>query len=122
MTFDDYNRFCGTLPHAHRVIQWGDAHVWKVSSKVFAIAGWQTGPLPFITFKCSGMSYTMLEDQPGLRPAPYLASRGMKWIQRTDASTMNDETLKDYLRESHRLASLNLPKGEQKRLGLNQGS
>jgi predicted DNA-binding protein (MmcQ/YjbR family) len=120
MTLDDYNAFCATLPHANRVIQWGDSHVWKVSSKLFAVAATQTGNAPFITFKCSPMSYDMLQDQPGLRPAPYLASRGMKWIQRMDRSSMNDQTLRDYLRESHRLASLNLTKTEQRQLGLNQ--
>ena len=121
MTFDSFDAYCATLPHAHRVIQWGDSHVWKVGSKLFAIASRQDVPHPFVTFKCSPMSYEMLQDQPGLRPAPYLASRGMKWIQRTDATSMDDVTLQDYLRESYRLASLNLPKAEQKRLGLNQG-
>jgi predicted DNA-binding protein (MmcQ/YjbR family) len=32
---------------------------------------------------------------------------------------MDDGALKDYLRESHRLASLNLPKKVQRELGLN---
>ena len=48
----------------------------------------------------------ILKDQPGLRPAPYLASRGMKWIQRQTEESMDDEALKDYIRESHRLVSL----------------
>jgi predicted DNA-binding protein (MmcQ/YjbR family) len=124
VTLDDYNAFCATLSHTHHVIQWGDAHVWKVGegkvAKVFAIAGWSSGAIPFVTFKCSPMSFDILKDQPGLRPAPYLASRGMKWIQRTGDETMDNAALRDYLRESYRLASLNLPKGAQKRLGLNQ--
>jgi predicted DNA-binding protein (MmcQ/YjbR family) len=120
MNLDDYDSFCSSLPHTHRVIQWGDSHVWKVSRKVFAIAFIEIDRPPFITFKCSPMSYDMLQDQPGLRPAPYLASRGMKWIQRMDNSSMDDAGLKIYLKESHRLASLNLPKSEQKLLGLNQ--
>jgi predicted DNA-binding protein (MmcQ/YjbR family) len=120
MTLDEYNAFCAKLPHTHRVIQWGDAHVWKISSKVFAVAGWQTGSIPFITFKCSAMSYALLKDQPGLRPAPYLASRGMSWIQCTSNASLDDDGLKIYIKESHRLASLNLPKAEQKKLGLNQ--
>jgi hypothetical protein len=43
----------------------------------------------------------------------------MLWIQRTSSESMNDAALKDYLRESHRLASLNLPKKTQRALGLN---
>jgi predicted DNA-binding protein (MmcQ/YjbR family) len=66
------------------------------------------------------MSYAMLKDQPGLRPAPYLASRGMTWIQRTSGESLDDDGLKAYLKESYRLASLNLTKAEQKKLGLNQ--
>ncbi len=122
MSRDDYNTFCASLPHAHHVVQWGGADVWKVgegkASKVFAVSGWSEGAVPFVTFKCSPMSFDMLQEQPGLRPAPYLASRGLKWIQRTSNASMDDETLRDYLRESHRLAAQNLSKAEQKRLDL----
>ena len=107
------------LPHATHVVQWGGAHVWKVGGKVFAVAGWNAGEALAVTFKCSQMSFNLLKEQDGLRPAPYLASRGMLWIQRTSSKSMNDAALKDYLRESHRLASLNLPKKTQRALGLN---
>ena len=49
------------------------------------------------------MAFEVLKDQPGLRPAPYLASRGMKWIQRQTGASMDARALRDYLRESHRL-------------------
>jgi predicted DNA-binding protein (MmcQ/YjbR family) len=117
MTLDGYNAFCATLPHATHVVQWGGAHVWKVGSKVFAIAGW--GDDLSVTFKCSRFSFDLLREQRGLRPAPYLASRGMSWIQRTSAESMDDAALCDYIRESHRLASLNLTKKVQQELGLN---
>ncbi|MFY0610165.1 MAG: MmcQ/YjbR family DNA-binding protein [Hyphomicrobiaceae bacterium] len=121
MTLDDYNAFCGKLAHTSHVVQWGNANVWKVAGKVFAIGGWQDeGEALHVTFKVSDMSYDLLKEQPGCRPAPYLASRGMKWIQRTDASSMSDSDLLDYLRESYRLVSLGLTKKKQKELGLNQ--
>jgi predicted DNA-binding protein (MmcQ/YjbR family) len=116
-----YNSFCVSLPHATHVVQWGGAHVWKVGGKVFAIAGWSDGEVLAVTFKCSPLSFDLLKGQKGLRPAPYLASRGMSWIQRTSAASMDDKALKDYLRESHRLAALNLPKKIQQELGLNSG-
>src|SRR6516162_4109982 len=82
MTYEEYNAFCGGLPATTYVVQWGGSHVWKVGGKVFAIGGWHNGEAePGITFKVSDIAYEMLKDQPGLRPAPYLASRGMKWIQ-----------------------------------------
>lgn len=120
MTLAQYNAVCRALPHATHVVQWGGAHVWKVGGKVFAVAGWSEGGELAVTFKCSPMSFDLLRELPGLRPAPYLASRGMKWIQRTSAVSMDDAALKDYLRESWRLASLNLPKKRQTQLGLNQ--
>ncbi|MGL4489520.1 MAG: MmcQ/YjbR family DNA-binding protein [Rhizobiaceae bacterium] len=123
MTLEEYNAFCASLAHTAHVVQWGGAHVWKVGGpggKVFAVGGWSDEPLPYVTFKCSPISFEMLKEQPGLRPAPYLASRGMLWIQRYSDESMGDLALKDYLRESHRLASLNLPKSLQKTFGLNQ--
>lgn len=121
MTLDEYNTFCGRLAHTSHVVQWGDASVWKVAGKVFAIGGWQDEDEQLhVTFKVSEMSYDLLRDQPGCRPAPYLAARGMKWIQRTDATSINDEDLLNYITESYRLVSLGLSKKKQKELGLNE--
>jgi predicted DNA-binding protein (MmcQ/YjbR family) len=120
MTLDGYNRFCRSLPHTAHVVQWGDAHVWKVGGekgKVFAIASRWEGPSLDITFKTSQMSFELLKDKPGIWPAPYLASRGLLWLQRYSAETLDDAALKDYLKESHRLAALNLPKRLQRELG-----
>lgn len=118
ITLEEYDAFCASLPAAERVIQWGGSHVWKVGGeKVFAIAGWSDGAYPFVTFKCSPQSFEIMKTQPGLRPAPYLASRGMKWIQMTSEETLSLDDLKAYLRESHRLASQNLTKKRQRELG-----
>jgi predicted DNA-binding protein (MmcQ/YjbR family) len=121
MNITAFNRFCKSLPHTAHVVQWGGAHVWKVGGpkgKMFAIA-WDMGAnVLHITFKCSKMSYDILREQQGLRPAPYLASRGMPWIQRVDDTAMDDAALKDYLRESHRLAAQNLTKKLRLELGL----
>lgn len=132
MTLDAYNTFCASLPHATHVVQWGGAHVWKVGGKVFAIAGEQdthhaeTAPVSanrkvralHVTFKVSPLAYDMLKDEPGLRPAPYLASRGMTWIQHMNQTSMKDAALKKYLKESHRLVALGLPKKMQHSLSL----
>ena len=121
MTLDGYNAFCGSVPHTAHVVQWDDAHVWKVGGpkgKVFAIASRWEGPSLDITFKASPLSFDLLKDRPGMRPAPYLASRGLLWLQRRNAETLDDAALCDYLRESHRLAAQNLPKRMQRELGL----
>lgn len=115
-----FNRFCKSLPHATHVVQWGGADVWKVGPKVFAIASWHDGALSGITFKVSDLAYEILRDAPGLRPAPYLASRGMKWIQHYAEPGLSDQDLKSYLEESHRIVSRGLTRKMQKDLGLNQ--
>ncbi|HIP79896.1 MAG TPA: MmcQ/YjbR family DNA-binding protein, partial [Kiloniellaceae bacterium] len=74
MTYEEFNAFCKALPATTYVVQWGGSHVWKVGGKVFAVGGWADGA-PAYTFKTSPLSYEILQDQPGLRPAPYLASR-----------------------------------------------
>lgn len=118
MTLDEYNSFCALLPHTTHVVQWGGSQVWKVGGKVFAIGGWNKGTTLAVTFKCSPMSFDLLKENPGIRPAPYLASRGMSWLQRFDATSMDDATLRDYLRESHRIVAQGLPRKVRNGLGL----
>ncbi len=108
-----FNRYCASLPHSTYVVQWGGAHVWKIGGKVFAIGGWLDGDVLGVTFKCSPLSFQLLKEQEGCRPAPYLASRGLKWIQRTSAATMDDKSLKIYLKESYRLVLSGLSKKRQ---------
>ena len=117
MTYKEYNAYCKSLPATTYVMQWGGSHVWKVGGKVFAIGGWDDGSKAHITFKVSPIAYEMLKDKRGCRPAPYLASRGMKWIQRRTGETMDDEALKDYVRASHGLIFHALPKRVRSELG-----
>lgn len=118
MTRDDYNAFCASLPATSHVVQWGNSDVWKVGGKVFAICGWSEGDLPGITFKVSQIAYEMLRDRPGLRPAPYLASRGMSWIQRHGLPGLSDADLRDYLAQSHALVVAGLTGKARRELGL----
>jgi predicted DNA-binding protein (MmcQ/YjbR family) len=120
MDYDDYNNFCRSLPATTYVVQWGNSHVWKVGGKVFAIGGMGKADKPAFTFKVSDLNFDVLSGQPGFRPAPYLASRGMKWIQQYDVPESEIEELKYYLTESHRIVSLGLTKKKQKELDLNQ--
>jgi predicted DNA-binding protein (MmcQ/YjbR family) len=118
MTREQYDAFCGGLPSVTHVVQWGDASVWKVGGKVFAIGGWSSSSEFAVTFKCSPTSFAVLKDLPGLRPAPYLASRGLTWVQRTDRRTLGDEELKDYLRHSYARVIAGLPGKARRGLGV----
>jgi predicted DNA-binding protein (MmcQ/YjbR family) len=117
MNYRKFNAFCRGLTATTYVMQWGGSHVWKVGGKVFAIGGWQDDE-PSFTFKVSEISYEMLKDMPGLRPAPYLASRGMSWIQHYAKPGLSDGELKDYIRQSHRIVACGLSKKKQRELGL----
>ena len=127
MVPDAFNAFCANLPATSHVVQWGGADVWKVGeppkAKVFAIAGWgesrhgEAGKFA-VSFKVSPMAFEILRDHPDCRPAPYLASRGMKWIQYCRDQVMSDSELLDLICDSHRLVAAGLPKKTQRALGL----
>jgi predicted DNA-binding protein (MmcQ/YjbR family) len=116
MNLKTYNKFCGSLPHTTSVIQWGEATVWKIGGKVFVMGREEDGEM-VCSFKVSEMSYDILKEQPGCQPAPYLASRGMKWIQRYSAETLSDDDLKAYIEASYQLVASGLTKKLQRELG-----
>jgi predicted DNA-binding protein (MmcQ/YjbR family) len=120
MTREEFDSYCGALAHTTHVIQWGEASVWKIGGKVFAIGGWSDPGAFAVAFKCSETSFAVLKDLPGLRPAPYLASRGLSWVQRTDARTLSDADLLEYLARSYALVGAGLPRRTQRELGLIQ--
>jgi predicted DNA-binding protein (MmcQ/YjbR family) len=62
------------------------------------------------------MSFEMLKGEPGMRPAPYLASRGFTWLQWFDSQTLDDQALREYVRQSHAMVLAGLSK--KKRLAL----
>jgi len=117
MTYDEFNAFCRALPATTHVVQWGGSQVWKVCGKVFAIGGWQEDE-PSFTFKVSEISFQILKEQPGLRPAPYLASRGLKWIQHHAKPGLSDGELREYIARSHAMIAQALPKKKRIELGL----
>ena len=117
MTFEKYNEFCRGLPATTHVVQWRGAHVWKVGGKVFVIGHWDDDE-PRITFKVSDIAYEILRVRPGLRPAPYFASRGMKWIQHYAKPGLSGAELRDYIRQSHTIVSQGLSKRRRTEPGL----
>jgi predicted DNA-binding protein (MmcQ/YjbR family) len=110
MTPKEFNAVCASFPHSTHVVQFGGADVWKIGGKIFAAMWDGPGKNAGVTFKPTPMGYEVLSTQPGLRPAPYLASRGIKWIQRFSDKSMSDEDLKIYLKQSYMLVLEGLPK------------
>ncbi|MDF1726712.1 MAG: MmcQ/YjbR family DNA-binding protein [Sulfitobacter sp.] len=117
MTRDELTAFCAAQPLATHVVQWGNADVYKVGGKVFAIVGMgNTGTS--VTFKASELAFEILSDSPGLRPAPYMASRGLKWIQQYDEPGLSDASLQDHIRASYEMVVAGLTRKKRAELGL----
>ena len=114
---DDFDTYCASLIATTHVVQWGNADVWKVGDKVFAICGWNEGRDAF-TFKVGDIAFEVLGDAPGVRPAPYLASRGMKWLQVYEEDAMSEASLREHIEESYRLVAAKLTKKKRAEIGL----
>src|SRR5208282_3710269 len=120
MTYDEYNDFCRAFPAATYVMQWGGHHVWKVGGKVFCIGG-GSQECPAFSFKASKIAFMLLPERPGFRPAPYLASRGLKWIQAT-AAEVEAQELRELIQNSYHLVVAALSGKKRRELGLEKHS
>jgi predicted DNA-binding protein (MmcQ/YjbR family) len=117
MDRDQFDSYCRTLTSSSHVVQWGNASVWKVGGKIFAICPtWGEGGHDKFSFKCSDLSYRILWEQPGIIPAPYLARA--KWVSVQEPGAMSDDDLKAYIKEAHAIIARKLPKKLQRDLGL----
>jgi len=87
---------------------------------MFAVGRWDNDE-PAITFKVSEVAYEILKQSPGLRPAPYLASRGTTWLQLFGKSCLPDDDIRQYIRTSYVIISNTRPKRHQGRKVLDQG-
>lgn len=117
MTRDEFDAFCSQLKATTHVVQWGDASVWKVGGKVFAIAPACAPEANVqISFKCSPSLYDILQELDAFHPAPYLA-RG-NWIQTKDPDFVDDDELKDHITQSYQIIAAKLTKAQKKELGL----
>ena len=118
MNPDAFNAFCASLPVTTHVVQWRGSDVWKVGGKVFAIASRRGEQIVGITFKVSDIGWEVLRDADGYRPAPHLASRGMKWIQAFGEALPPAEELQGHLAASHAIVAAGLTKKARTELGL----
>lgn len=117
MNRGEYNTFCATFPAATHVVQWGNSDIWKVGGKLFAVCGWNNGA-DAITFKVTDIAFEILPEMEGIRPAPYLASRGMKWLQHYAQPGLSDLELQNHIGYSYDMVVAKLTKKLRLELGL----
>lgn len=117
LTRDEFDDFCQKLPGTSHVVQWGNASVWKVGGKIFAIMpDREDGGMAAISFKASDIAFEALPaENPGVVPAPYLAR--VKWLQVREGA-MDNNDIRDYITHAHKLVGAKLTKKMQRELGL----
>lgn len=114
---DTFEAYLKSLPAVEIVHQWGNASVGKIGGKIFAILSrWTEDDSPAIGFKCSEMSFEMLPELKGVRPARYLARAG--WVQVIEDAELSEDDVRAYIIEAHKIIGAKLPKRVQAELGL----
>lgn len=117
MTRAELDDYCAGLKSTTHVVQWGNASVWKVGGKIFAIcSNWGEGKHTKISFKCSNLAYEVLTQMPGIIPAPYLARA--KWVQVETAEGMSDQNIKDHIDAAYEIIAAKLTKAQRATLGI----
>ena len=108
-----FEAFVLSLPAATLVRQWRDDSVAKVGGKIFCLLDRDPGE---VWLKVSDMSYDLMTEMDGIRPAPYFARAG--WVAISQRSALTDAELRAYITEAHRLVALRLSKKLRTALGL----
>ncbi|OEJ68107.1 MmcQ/YjbR family DNA-binding protein [Magnetovibrio blakemorei] len=120
-----FDAFCASLRSVTHVVQWGGSSVWKVGGKIFAICSTWGKPAgddaatdsgDKISFKCSDLSYSILCEQKGIIPAPYLARA--KWVQIQDQTALSETEICSYIEDAHALIAAKLTRVKRTELGL----
>ena len=110
MSTERVRTICLNFPDATEQIQWGDDLVFKVSGKMFAVAGLD-GAANVLAFKCTPEEFALLTEREGIVPAPYLARA--YWVSLTKFDILSPAELAERLRESYDLVVAALPKARR---------
>lgn len=106
-----FSTFAGSLPGAMLNEQWGSL-VAKIGGKVFCLRGEETGE---VVFKVSELTFAVLSELDGIGQAFYFAKG--QWV-RVLPGALEEDDLRAYLRESHRLIAAKLTKKARAELGI----
>ncbi len=111
---DPLYELCRSLPGVTEDVKWGDNLVFSVGMKMFAVFNVPAGE-PF-SFKVDPDAFGLLTQQPGIRPASYLAKHS--WIAIDSRRTLPREVVEDLLHEAHAIVAAKLPKRLREELGI----
>ena len=111
---DPLYELCRSLPGVTEDVKWGDNLVFSVGLKMFAVFDLPAGE-PF-SFKVDEDAFALMTQQPGIRPAPYLAKHSWVSVERRDV--LPREVVEDLLQEAHAMVAAKLPRRLRHELGL----
>jgi len=117
LTRSEFEAFCFSLPKVTHVVQWGNASVFKIGGKIFAIySKWDDADHDIISFKCSDQSFSILPTQEGIHPAKYLARA--KWVQISHKAEWDAPTCQTYINQAYEIILAKLTKKTRAELDL----
>ncbi len=109
----EFEAFVLTLKAATLVHQWRDDSVAKVGGKIFCLLDSDPGE---VWLKVSDMSFDLMTEMEGIRPAPYFARAG--WVAISHESALGEDDVRAYITEAHRLVAARLSRKVRTELGL----
>ena len=113
MNLNKAKALCRGFPGATEDIKWGEALVFSVGTKMFALTG-ATPSARRISFKVYDDAFLALTDRPGIVPAPYLARA--KWVQIADPKAVSDAETAQLLTRAYELVFAKLTKKLQREI------
>ena len=115
MNIEDIQNICRSLPSVTEDIKWEHDLVFSIGDKMFCVVGMDQSPTS-ASFKVTDEEFDELSNNPGFKPAPYVAK--YKWILIEDINTMKLTAWKKYLTQSYELVKDKLSNKLKKQLGL----
>jgi predicted DNA-binding protein (MmcQ/YjbR family) len=119
MDIDWVRRYCLSMLHATKSVQWGNDLVFKVGGKMFAVLVLESAKV-WLSFKCSLEEFAELIERPGIIPAPYSARH--YWIALETEDALSAREIQRLIRKSYDLVLGKLPKKTQAMLRQPSGS
>ena len=113
MSAEWVRRFCLSLPQTTEKVQWGNALVFNVGEKMYAVTRLEPGDV-WMSFKCTPEEFAELTERPGILPAPYLARA--HWVALESEEALPASEVKRLLRSAYELVFAKLPKRTQQEL------
>ena len=112
MTPEAFDAACRALPAVTMDVQWGDACVYKVGGKTFALVP----PLGGCSLKVTDIAFEALTASGRARPAPYLARA--KWVRIDDLAGVDEAEMTGWLATAHALVAARLTRKQRAELGI----